>query len=91
MPASRLTVVVTRRLPEAVETRMIELFDVELRDPDVAMSREELAKFCGVDSGERTIDVQVTRLRRKLEMDTKTPRYLQTVRGKGYLLRVEAS
>ncbi len=44
MPASRLTVVVTRRLPEAVETRMKELFDVELRDPDVAMTREELAE-----------------------------------------------
>ena len=43
MSASRLTVVVTRRLPEAVETRMKELFDVELRDPDVAMTREELA------------------------------------------------
>ena len=43
MPASHLTVVVTRRLPEVVETRMKELFDVELRDPDVAMSREELA------------------------------------------------
>jgi glyoxylate reductase len=43
MPATRLTVVVTRRLPEAVETRLKELFDVELRDPDVAMSREELA------------------------------------------------
>jgi glyoxylate reductase len=44
MPASRLSVVVTRRLPEAVETRMKELFDVELRDPDVAMTREELAE-----------------------------------------------
>jgi len=44
MPASHLTVVVTRRLPEAVETRMKELFDVELRDPDVAMTREELAE-----------------------------------------------
>jgi glyoxylate reductase len=43
MPASHLTVVVTRRLPEAVETRMKELFDVELRDPDVAMTRDELA------------------------------------------------
>lgn len=43
MPATRLTVVVTRRLPEAVETRMKELFDVELRDPDVAMTRDELA------------------------------------------------
>lgn len=43
MPAGRLSVVVTRRLPEPVETRMKELFDVELRDPDTAMTREELA------------------------------------------------
>ncbi|WP_395005753.1 2-hydroxyacid dehydrogenase [Cypionkella sp.] len=43
MPATRLNVVVTRRLPQAVETRMKELFDVELRDPDTTMSREELA------------------------------------------------
>jgi glyoxylate reductase len=43
MPAARLTVVITRRLPEAVETRMKELFDVELRDPDTPMTREELA------------------------------------------------
>lgn len=43
MPAQRLTVVVTRRLPEPVETRMKELFDVELRDPDTPMTREELA------------------------------------------------
>lgn len=43
MPAKRLSVVVTRRLPEAVETRMTELFDVTLRDPDTKMSRDELA------------------------------------------------
>ncbi len=43
MPHPRLSVVVTRRLPEAVETRMKELFDVELRDPDTRMTREELA------------------------------------------------
>ncbi len=43
MPAPRLTVVVTRRLPEVVETRMTELFDVTLRDPDTPMTREELA------------------------------------------------
>ncbi|MCX8507734.1 MAG: D-glycerate dehydrogenase, partial [Rhodobacteraceae bacterium] len=43
MRTERLTVVVTRRLPEPVETRMKELFDVELRDPDTAMDREELA------------------------------------------------
>ena len=43
MPAGRLSVVVTRRLPEPVETRMKELFNVELRDPDTKMSRDELA------------------------------------------------
>ncbi len=53
------------------------------------LSREALAQRCGVDAGERTIDVQVTRLRRKIEKDTKNPRYLQTVRGKGYVLHVE--
>lgn len=42
MPGQRLSVVVTRRLPEAVETRMTELFDVELRDDDRPLSREEL-------------------------------------------------
>ncbi len=42
MPKPRLTVIVTRRLPPSVETRMTELFDVRLRDPDVKMSREEL-------------------------------------------------
>ncbi len=53
MPATRLNVVVTRRLPEPVETRMKELFDVTLRDPDTAMTREELAEAM------RTCDVLV--------------------------------
>ena len=43
MPSQRLSVVVTRRLPEAVETRMTELFDVRLREDDKRMSREALA------------------------------------------------
>lgn len=53
------------------------------------VSREDLALRCGLDAGERTIDVQVTRLRKKVEENTKMPRYLQTIRGKGYLLRSE--
>ena len=53
------------------------------------VSRDDLAQRCGLDAGERTIDVQVTRLRRKIESNTKMPKYLQTVRGKGYLLRAE--
>jgi len=44
MSLDRLRVVVTRRLPEAVETRMSELFDVELREDDIPMTREELMR-----------------------------------------------
>lgn len=53
------------------------------------MSREALSEACGLDADKRTVDVQVTRLRRKLEQDSNNPRYLQTVRGKGYILRGE--
>lgn len=53
------------------------------------VSRDDLAERCGLDAGERTIDVQVTRLRRKIEENTKMPKYLQTVRGRGYLLRAD--
>ncbi len=85
------------QVPELVDgDEAVRLTDVEtnllkalLRRPDTILSREDLAEMCGIDAGERTIDVQVTRLRRKLEEDSKVPRYLQTVRGKGYLLRAE--
>ncbi len=53
------------------------------------VARDELAELCGIETGERTIDVQVTRLRKKIEEDGKMPKYLQTVRGKGYLLHIE--
>lgn len=57
-------------------------------EPGVVLSREALVGKAGVDAAnERTIDVQVTRLRRKLEDDPREPRYLQTVRGEGYVLR----
>ena len=49
-------------------------------------SREQLAEILGGNQSPRSIDVQITRLRRKIEEDTKNPRYLQTVRGKGYML-----
>jgi len=51
-----------------------------------ALSREELAKLTGGSNNARTIDVQVTRLRRKIEPDPRFPQYLQTVRGRGYRL-----
>ena len=55
--------------------------------PGEVMSRLDLTEICDIEGGERSIDVQVTRIRRKVEPDPKTPRYLQTVRGRGYVLR----
>jgi two-component system phosphate regulon response regulator OmpR len=52
------------------------------------LSREEIAEALGMDdSGERAIDVQVVRLRRKIEADPREPRFLHTVRGRGYILK----
>ena len=51
------------------------------------LSREDLSRRCDISGGARTVDVQVTRLRRKFEADPRAPRYLQTVRGRGYVLR----
>jgi two-component system, OmpR family, phosphate regulon response regulator OmpR len=57
--------------------------------PGTPISREELLRQSRISGSDRTIDVQVTRLRRKIESDPKLPRYLQTVRGSGYLLRID--
>lgn len=54
--------------------------------PGEVISREELADLCQMNANERTIDVQVTRLRKKIEQDQKVPKYIQTVRGRGYIL-----
>jgi len=56
--------------------------------PHEILSREALAAVLGLDDvNERAIDVQVTRLRRKIEPDPREPRFLHTVRGKGYTLK----
>ena len=52
-----------------------------------AVSREALSQEAQFSGNVRTVDVQVTRLRRKIESDPKFPRYLQTVRGTGYVLK----
>lgn len=52
------------------------------------ISREELATLGGTGS-ERAVDVQINRLRRKIEIDPSNPTYLQTVRGKGYKLHID--
>ncbi len=62
------------------------LLAVLARRPGDVFSREELIEYTGASGGGRAVDVQVTRLRRKIETNPKIPRYLQTVRGKGYVL-----
>jgi two-component system, OmpR family, phosphate regulon response regulator OmpR len=58
------------------------------RKPNEVLSREDIAEALGMDdAGERAIDVQVVRLRRKIEVDPREPRFLHTVRGRGYILK----
>jgi two-component system, OmpR family, phosphate regulon response regulator OmpR len=58
------------------------------RKPNEVLSREDIAAALSMDeAGERAIDVQVTRLRRKIEADPREPRFLHTVRGRGYVLK----
>lgn len=64
------------------------LLSALLKTPNEVISRELLAEMCEMTGTERAIDVQVTRLRKKLEDDPAKPSYLKTVRGKGYMLRI---
>jgi len=59
-----------------------------LTNPGKTYSREAIGKISGI-SQERSIDVMITRLRQKLEADPKNPKYLQTIRGSGYVLWIE--
>jgi two-component system, OmpR family, phosphate regulon response regulator OmpR len=70
----------------ATEAQLMRIFASQ---PGEALSRAKLVEDLGRDGGqaqERAVDVQITRLRRKIEVDPRQPRYLQTVRGSGYLL-----
>ncbi len=59
-----------------------------LANPGITFSREQIGKVSGIGQ-ERSIDVMITRLRQKLELDPKNPKYLQTIRGSGYVLWIE--
>lgn len=70
----------------ATEAQLMRIFSARPNEP---VSRAQLVQELGRDDGqaqERAVDVQITRLRRKIEADPKMPRYLQTVRGAGYML-----
>ena len=59
-----------------------------INKPGKIFSRNEIANLIKLDK-ERSIDVIVTRLRKKIELDPKNPKYLQTIRGEGYVLWIE--
>ena len=59
-----------------------------INEPGKTFSREAIGKLIDLDK-ERSIDVIITRLRKKIEMDPKNPKYLQTLRGVGYVLWIE--
>ena len=59
-----------------------------LEYPGKVFSRDDIGKIINI-SKERTIDVMITRLRQKIEINSKKPKYLQTIRGSGYVLWIE--
>ena len=59
-----------------------------INDPGQTFSRESIGKLINLDK-ERSIDVIITRLRKKIEVDPKNPKFLQTIRGAGYVLWIE--
>jgi len=70
----------------ATEMQLMKIFSAQ---PGSAITRAKLVEDLGRDRGqaqERAVDVQITRLRRKIEDNPRQPRYLQTVRGEGYML-----
>jgi two-component system phosphate regulon response regulator OmpR len=64
------------------------LLSVLARKPNEVLTREEIARALDMaEIGERAVDVQVTRLRRRIEPDPREPRFLHTIRGRGYVLK----
>jgi len=59
-----------------------------IRSSGKVFSREEMSKLININK-ERSVDVIITRLRQKIETDSKNPQYLQTIRGSGYVLWIE--
>ncbi len=73
--------------PVHLTTAEKDLLSILARRPGQVVSREDLAELTGNTANPRTVDVQVTRLRKKLDDDARLPRLLQTVRGQGYRLQ----
>ena len=64
------------------------ILEFMINSPGKSFSRDQIGKIINLDK-ERSIDVIITRLRKKIEMDPKNPKFLQTIRGAGYVLWIE--
>ena len=64
------------------------IFEKMLNSPGKVFTRESIGKLIKIDK-ERSVDVVITRLRKKIEDTPKNPKYLQTIRGEGYVLWIE--
>ena len=74
----------TKKINNSEKKVLIEM----LGNPGKTYSRQEIGKISGITQ-ERSIDVMITRLRQKIETNSKNPKYLQTIRGSGYVLWIE--
>ena len=84
---NKMTIILKEKSKKINNSEKKVLIDM-LANPGTTFSREEIGKISGI-SQERSIDVMITRLRQKLEINPKNPKYLQTIRGSGYVLWIE--
>jgi len=89
------TIVNLKKLDVKINNKMIKINPQEkkilekmLEYPGKVFSRNDIGKIVNI-SKERTIDVLITRLRQKIESSPKNPKYLQTIRGSGYVLWIK--
>ena len=83
----KLLVIKNKRELKINNTEKI-ILEKMINNPGKTFSREDIGKLIDLDK-ERSIDVVITRLRKKIETDPKNPKYLQTLRGIGYVLWIE--
>ena len=84
---NKMTVNLNKKIKKINNTEKKVLVEM-LSNPGITYSRDEIGKISGINQ-ERSIDVMITRLRQKIELDPKNPKYLQTIRGSGYVLWIE--
>ncbi len=84
---NKMTIILENKLKKINNSEKKVLIEM-LANPGTTFSREDIGKISGITQ-ERSIDVMITRLRQKLEINPKNPKYLQTIRGSGYVLWIE--